>query len=81
MGKDDLKVRCLPCWAKTGEGFKQTIEWIALSDEAPPETETVLVATERSLALGYISPEGDLVMEYMPWGQEEYEEDDLKFLY
>jgi hypothetical protein len=81
MPKDHFQVRCLPCWARTGEGFKQIVEWLAFEDKDPPETETVLVASESSLAFGYVSLEGDLIIEHTPWGQEECQEAGAEFLY
>jgi len=81
MGDSHSHVRCLPCWGKTGEGFKQALEWITFEDEVPPVTDTVLLATDYSLALGYVSLEGYLVVEHMPWGQEECVDDEPEFVY
>jgi len=53
----------------------------AFEDEGPHRTETVLLATEHSLALGYASLDGNLVIGHMPWSQEECEEDEPEFLY
>jgi hypothetical protein len=81
MAENQLQLWSLPGWGETDKEIKQTLEWSVLADEEPPETETVVLATEQSLALGYIDLEGNQVIEYMPLGQEECEHDGPEFIY
>lgn len=71
-----------PATAERGSGgveFSQEADWIKLSQVPPEEAVTLLLATEYSIAIGYLSIEGKLEIEFLPWGQEENEDDELEF--
>ncbi len=64
-----------------GEGieFGQEAHWLKLSRVKPEETVSVLFATEHSIAFGHFGLDGEINLEFMPWGQMECEDDELEF--
>lgn len=62
-----------------GVEFTQEADWVNLSRLEPEEGVTVLLATESSIAIGHLSEKGGINIEFMPWGQEEDEDDELEF--
>jgi len=62
-----------------GVEFTQEADWVNLSHLEPEEGVTVLLATESSIAIGHMNGEGGINIEFMPWGQEEDEDDELEF--
>lgn len=62
-----------------GIEFTQSADWNNFAQIKPDEAVTVLLATEYSIAIGYLSVEGQIEIEFMPWGQEEHEDEEIEF--